>query len=297
MKKNDYKHKVAVLLAVYNGKAWIEEQIVSIRSQVQIDVKIFVSIDPSNDGSEELLESIALQYDLQILPPCGRFGGAAQNFFRLIRDVEFAQFDFVALADQDDLWFPQKLIRGCDELLKSGASGYSSNVLAFWDSGRQKLVNKAQKQTSYDHFFESAGPGCTYVMRQKDLSSFKVFLISNYEKVSRLGLHDWFLYAWFRSAGYKWIIDNKPTMFYRQHSNNQVGANEGMGAIITRLRMIRSGWYRNQVAEIAELCKIVGNVPSFMQDYRRRKLLLRALMLRRRFRDKLFIFIIALIKL
>lgn len=295
MLKLEPKYNVAVLLAAYNGRAWIEEQIITIRSQIGVSVTIFISLDKSTDGSACFISEIAPTYDLKILPCHGRLGGAAKNFFRLIKDVDFSSFDYVALADQDDIWLPQKLLRGCDELQRTGASGYSSNVIAFWPDGRQKLINKAQKQTKYDHLYESPGPGCTFILRTDDLCALKIFLNEHHEKINQVDLHDWFLYAWCRSSGRTWIIDDVPTMFYRQHGSNQVGANEGMSALVRRLKMLRSGWYKAEIAKLCELCKAHGTVPAFVETPRRLSLLPRAFKLRRRFRDKLAIIVIIIL--
>ena len=47
--------KIAVLLAAYNGKSWIQDQINSILKQNNVQVDIFVSIDFSSDGTYDFL--------------------------------------------------------------------------------------------------------------------------------------------------------------------------------------------------------------------------------------------------
>ena len=106
------QNKIAILLAAYKGKQYIQDQIDSILNQEDIDVTIFISIDPSTDGTRELLETVYCNNPhVIILNDVGKFGGAAKNFFRLIRDVDFTLYDFIAFADQDDIWYPQKLAR------------------------------------------------------------------------------------------------------------------------------------------------------------------------------------------
>ena len=288
---------VAVLLAAYNARPWIEEQIISIRAQVGVSVQIFISLDESSDDSDVYLAGLASQYNLVLLASCGRMGGAARNFFRLIRDVDFSRYDYVALADQDDLWKPLKLLGACASLESRNAAGYSSNILAFWPDGREKLIKKSQPQTEFDCFFESAGPGCTYVMRTPDLLAFKGFLIANYERVTDVALHDWFIYAWFRSSGRKWIIDSEPTMYYRQHELNEVGANDGLKAILRRLSLLRSGWYRREVTKISQLCSLSATIPYFILEGRSFGTLRRVFKTRRRLRDKFFLIVIVLLGL
>ena len=246
--------KIAVCLAAFNGKAWLTEQIDSILAQENVAVTVFVSVDESSDGTESFIEAWS-QRETRIVPlPMGfRFGGAAANFIRLLKEVDFSGFDYVALADQDDVWYPEKLDRAVCTLVHSVADCYSSNVMAFWEDTRQRLIDKAQAQRQWDYLFEAAGPGCTYVCKQAVLADFKQLLIQRGEAVSKIGLHDWFLYAFARARGYRWIIDTRPSMHYRQHSENQVGVNVGWRAFCWRFRKIRRGWWIGQARLIARL--------------------------------------------
>src|SRR5438093_9922184 len=96
-----------VVLAAYNGMQYIEEKVRSILDQKNVRVTLVVSIDASNDGTEEWFNKLAIHDSRVILLPHGfKFGGAAKNFFRLIREVDLSGFDCLALADQDDIWLP-----------------------------------------------------------------------------------------------------------------------------------------------------------------------------------------------
>ena len=98
-----HQTKIAVCLAAFNGVRWLAEQLDSILAQEGVAVTVFVSVDQSSDGTEQWIDARA-QVDSRIvvLPHGERFGGAARNFFRLLRDVDFSGFDYVSFADQDD---------------------------------------------------------------------------------------------------------------------------------------------------------------------------------------------------
>ncbi|HDS1791525.1 MAG: glycosyltransferase [Pseudomonas sp.] len=246
--------QVAVLLAAYNGMSWIEEQLASILSQTNVHVSIFISVDPSSDGTEGWCADYAAGHEsVFVLPPAGPFGGAAPNFFRLIRDVDFSTFDYLSFSDQDDIWYPDKLERAVAQLRTGNFDGYSSNVVAFWPDGRRLLVDKAQPQVAWDYLFEAAGPGCTYVLTQKLAAALKRLIAQRWEAVQNVALHDWFCYAYARSAGYRWFIDPVPRMDYRQHLKNQVGVNAGLRSAISRVRQVVQGWWFSQVKLIREL--------------------------------------------
>ncbi len=245
---------MAVCLAAFNGVQWLNEQFDSILSQFGVDVTLFVSVDMSTDGTEELVDMRARNdCRIVVLPHGNHFGGAASNFFRLLRDVDFSGFDYVCLADQDDIWLSEKLVRAFDVFQRTKVDAYSSNVVAFWPSGRRILVRKSQPQKRWDFLFEAAGPGCTYVMKVKLAQIIQTFVQKYWNELRKVGLHDWFLYAFTRAHGYQWFIDEYAGVLYRQHQENQVGVNVGWHAFKNRVRKVMSGWGLEQVVLIARL--------------------------------------------
>ena len=249
--------KIAVLLASYNGVKYIKEQIDSILNQKEVDVTIFISDDLSTDKTIEYLQDIYKDFkNIVYLPSGSKFGGAGKNFFRLIKDVDFSSFDFISFVDQDDIWYEDKLIRAIKTIEDKQLDAYSSNVLAFWEDGKEMIINKSSLQARYDYLFEAAGPGCTYVLK-KDLAIFlQNFICDNWEDVNKIELHDWFIYAFARENNYKWHIDEKPSMRYRQHTSNQVGANDGLKAKLKRLKKVLSSWYRDEIIKIIKVLRL-----------------------------------------
>jgi len=261
------KFKVAVCLAAYNGMQWIEEQLNSILVQSSADVTVFISVDRSSDGTEEWVQQRAAEDQRIVVLPHGlTFGGAAPNFFRLLRDIDFSDFDYVSLADQDDHWFETKLARADEVLQRTDADAYSSNVIAFWPSGRRLLIRKSQPQKKWDFLFEAAGPGCTYVMKTAFVQALQKRLRDEWDQVEQVSLHDWFTYAFARANGYRWVIDDQPGMLYRQHLSNQFGVNDGWRAFLRRAQKIWDGWWLGQAALIAELVGL-GN-SHFVKSWR-----------------------------
>lgn len=285
--------RVAVLLAAYNGMAWIEQQVGSILAQTRVAVSIYISIDPSSDGTEAWCQQFAKHHPaIQVLPAAGPFGGAAANFFRLIRDVDLSTYDYVSFSDQDDIWYENKLERAIAKLSTGSFDGYSSNVVAFWPDGRRILVDKAQPQVQWDHFFEAAGPGCTYVMTHKLAQAFKERVEAQWLAVQKVTLHDWLCYAFARSAGFRWFIDPVAGMDYRQHPSNQIGANAGLGSAFKRLKKVFNGWWFSQVRLICELiiddaCVMQTDRPELGGRWALIKLMMQSRKCRRRKRDQM----------
>lgn len=285
--------RVAVLLAAYNGMQWLREQLDSILEQTGVDIAVYVSVDKSSDGTQTWVSGLA-HTDPRIVPLAygEKFGGAAKNFFRLLRDVDLRSFDYIAFADQDDIWLPNKLERAYHQITAHGCDGYSSSVTAFWPDGRRAFVNKSQVQQKWDYYFEAAGPGCTYVMTTSLAEAIKQCVLANRQRVDEVALHDWFCYAFARAKGYRWHIDPTPSMLYRQHENNQFGVNSGSKAFQSRASQVFSGWWLAQVRLIASVLEAKDLILISRLDTSFRVALfglsLRAWQCRRRLRDKLF---------
>lgn len=254
MNKINHIPRFAVLLAAYNGMDYIADQIESILAQKDVELQIFISVDKSSDGTESYLIDLASNLERITLLPLGdSFGGASQNFYRLIRDVDFQNFDYVCFSDQDDIWYTDKLIRAHWVLSQGDYGGYSSNVNAFWPSGRGQLVDKAQPQKSWDFLFEAAGPGCTYVLKKSLALSVQLLVRNRSNCVLKVGHHDWLIYAFARANNFLWAIDFLPSMDYRQHQSNQVGVNVGWAPFMARARKMLSGHGFSQSMLIAKL--------------------------------------------
>lgn len=297
MPNNEQPPRIAVLMAAYNGKSWITEQIESILRQQDVEVTLFISVDQSSDSTEDLVNSLAINEGrIQVLPIGFRFGGAARNFYHLIRSVDFSTYHFIAFADQDDIWNTDKLIRAISVLREKSIDGYSSNVTAFWLNGKTTLINKAQPQTKWDFLFEAAGPGCTYVLSKPLALHLQQYINEEWEEVQKISLHDWFIYAFARANNYRWEIDSYSSLLYRQHANNQVGANVGFRALFSRFTKITNGWWLGQALQIATLLRLQNQ--SFVKSWSNRTrfsylyLSIHFRECRRRLRDKfLFLFL------
>ena len=286
---------VAVLLAAFNGIKWIEEQIESILNQKDVNLDIYISIDLSNDGTYEWCEELAIKNsNVNILPYGNHFGSAGKNFFRLIKDVDFNHYNYISLADQDDIWLSDKVSKSIQLIEEKKLDGYSSNVIAFWKDGKKKIVDKSYSQKEYDYYFESAGPGCTFVFKSKPLKKFKNFLIENWHEVNEVELHDWMIYAFFRELSMVWYIDNNPSLYYRQHKNNQIGANLNWRSYLNRFKKIKNKWYRNEVQKIINLLKPYSKNKMCLDYF---FLLLNFNKLRRRKRDRIILFFMNLIRI
>ena len=242
-------------MATHDGILWVDEQIKSILDQESVHLTLFISDDRSVDGTYEFLKKIsARETRIILLPKAEPFKNAARNFYHLVRSADFKAFDYVALSDQDDIWVTDKLSRALHQMHIQNATCYSSDVLAFWENGKTELIKKSQPQVAFDYLFESAGPGCTFVMTRDRALFLKKHLTRFKGETNKILHHDWLIYALMRSNKFKWVIDEFIGVRYRQHKKNEMGAHLGFQASMRRVKKIFDGSWLAQVRLIASLC-------------------------------------------
>lgn len=247
--------RIVVLMATYRGERFLEPQIASILDQRGVDVRLIVSDDGSDDRTPELLDRIAANDSrVTVLPP-ERSGSSAGNFFRAIRDARIDDADAIAFSDQDDLWYPEKLARHFALLNGTTAAGtvggVSSNVAPFSAARPGPALERGGPQRLADHVFDSAGPGSTYLLTPAAYALVREQLLDPDGAASHAAYHDWLIYALVRAAGYRWVFDPRPSLGYRQHDQNVLGAQSGFAQDWERLRVIASKAHRAQVITIA----------------------------------------------
>lgn len=243
--------KIAVLLATYNGDKFLKFQLDSIINQKDVQVEVFISDDESTDHTLEVIQSYCDQHQNIKLKNHSRVGGPAKNFYFLLNQIDTKKFEYIALADQDDLWPDYRLARAVEKLVKHKADAYSSDVIAVDDKEKfLKIIKKSQPQKKWDYIFETPGPGCSFVMT----STFVHYLQSRLKNdVLNFPYHDWLIYALGRQAKFKWIIDDAPNLFYRQHQQNFMGANFGFQSRLKRLNRILFGEYYKELITLHDI--------------------------------------------
>lgn len=246
--------RVCVLLATHNGERYLEEQLESILSQEGVELRILASDDDSRDGTLEILHTIAARDSRVTVLPQGSFGSPSGNFYRLIDEVDLNWAEFVGFADQDDVWLPGKLARHAAILRREAVDGVSSNVIAFDEQGRETLIRKDTPQRLADYVFETPGPGSSMLLSRRLMELIRAQLQNPDSPARDAWSHDLLFYALARAAGCGWYVDPEPSVAYRQHGENAIGANGTLKAAAKRLELTASRWHRKLVQVVVASC-------------------------------------------
>lgn len=95
---------ISVCIATYNGEHYIERQVTSILSQLGPDDEVVVSDDGSTDNTLLILKQIN-DNRVRIIDGPHRHS-PTWNFERALSE---AKGDYIFMADQDDVWQPEKV--------------------------------------------------------------------------------------------------------------------------------------------------------------------------------------------
>ncbi|SCH64278.1 Spore coat polysaccharide biosynthesis protein spsA [uncultured Clostridium sp.] len=216
--------RVAVLMSTYNGEIFIREQIESILAQEGVAVSLYVRDDGSSDQTFEILKEYEDAGNLKILP-AKKNVGPGRSFMTLIFAVsKRTDFDYMAFADQDDIWLPRKLYAAVDKLKDSGetASLYGSNQTLYQDGKEGELRFSCPLDTSLKHHINrNEVSGCTMVMNRKLVTAI-VSRPCPPANIIDFRIHD----AWVALVAIltgTFIYDPNSYILYRIHENNTVG--------------------------------------------------------------------------
>lgn len=205
-------------MSTYNGEEFVEEQIKSILAQVDIEVNLIVRDDNSTDGTRLILEKLSKD-NPNISVIWGEENlGACRSFLFLIS--RYSKSDYIALADQDDIWDCDKLSQAIKLIEGSSIPVLYHSNLRIVDRNGQFIRNAHRheqiEKTQYSFLCEPLPTGCTIVYN-KALAQLVVGKIPK-----DFSMHDTWLYYVAALFG-KVIYDFTPHVDYRQHEKNVVG--------------------------------------------------------------------------
>lgn len=214
-------NSVHVVLCTYNGERFLKEMLQSIACQTVPAKSVTILDDASSDNTCSIVESFENILPLHFYKNQANTGHRAAFSKALDYASQFVEpGDYIALADQDDIWEPQK-----NELL---LKGIGNNALAFGDA---QIIDGEGNKTADSWRVLSHISKDTNINRQVAginnvtgmLSLFKVELLREILPIPEgVTVHDrWIAMIALKNGGIKTI--DEIVAKYRIHGNNAVG--------------------------------------------------------------------------
>ena len=221
---------ISVCIATYNGEMFIREQIDSILRQLSSDDEIIVSDDGSTDDTISIINSIDDKRIRIIEGPIKH--SPTPNFECAMKE---AKGDYIFLADQDDVWKPNK-VEVCIKWLQnydcvvSDAEVTDSNLNPLYPS--LYAIMQVRHGRIYNTIWKNGYTGCCMAFRRNVLKASLPF-------PKNIPMHD----IWIGNvAAYKYnmkFIPDKLIMF-RRH-NETISCN-GKGSKYSIWQQMKFRW-------------------------------------------------------
>lgn len=243
MYRND--DTIAICMATYNGERYLSQQIDSILNQTWKNWVLFIRDDHSRDRTPEIIRQYASAYPdkiVQIDDPslCG--GSAEKNFSAILSWVSRNDsFPYYMFSDQDDVWLDCKIEKSLSVMKCNEGSG-DTPVLVHTDL---KVVDQDLKVLSESFFsYRALNPDVTdlrHLLIQNNVTGCTMLwnkALNDLIDISSeaVAMHDWWITLSACAFG-RIICVAEPTILYRQHGSNVVGATRvnTLGFILKRL--------------------------------------------------------------
>jgi hypothetical protein len=237
---------VDILMATYNGARFLKCQVESILEQMRPGWRILVRDDGSSDETVSILRRFADRWPecITLIDSQGPRLGPSGNFTRL---MQCADADYVAFSDQDDVWLPSRMTKTVERIKAlEGRIGRDAPVLvhtdlavvdeelrqvspSFWKYCR---LNPRVGDTLNGLLVQNMGTGCATTVN-------RALLRMAYPVPAGAMMHDWWMALVAAACGRLEYIA-EPTVLYRQHASNVLGARrwhwtETLGCALRRM--------------------------------------------------------------
>lgn len=260
---------ISILMAVYNGGRWLPEQLQSFAAQDHPDWQLLASDDESGDDSQAQVERFAQGQPQNVLGLQGPGQGGAQNFLSLLRAApeHMPEEGWLAFADQDDIWFADRLSRGVKQLQQCDplrpALYCSATTVVDQDLQNARPSRQHLRRPSFRNALtQNIAAGNTILLN----AAASRLLCAAAQEIEGFVVHDWWAYQMITGVGGEVIYDPTPTLQYRQHHGNEIGANQGLRAGLRRGGFLLRGGVRQWNAQ--NLQTLAASAHRFAADHR-----------------------------
>jgi glycosyltransferase involved in cell wall biosynthesis len=223
---------VSIAMCTYNGAAYLQQQMDTIVGQSYKNIEIIIIDDGSADETVQILQQYAASNSNIKLYQNQQNLGYVKNFEKAIG---LCNGDYIALADQDDIWSLDKIQQMVDEVGDAMLIYHDSELVN--DEGQNlgrmsNLINMYSGSSPLAFLFYNSVSGHSCMFRAE--------LVPHLGSFNPKFYHDWWIAFVAANKGRVAFLD-KLLVKYRQHQNANTD--------ILRIRKIKS----KQTRKIAEL--------------------------------------------
>ena len=262
--------KVSVVVCTYNGEKFLAEQLQSILDQTHPPDDIIVSDDGSSDSTLEIVAEFSSRDSGAKKPqwtvrsrkkPLGVAGNFASALMK-------ARGDFVALADQDDVWEPNRLERGLAQF-RDGVLLVHSDATLIDEVGHPTgSLMSALRLTNGERRSLLSGKALDALLRRNLVTGattmIRTSLLQQALPIPEGWVHDEWL-ALMAAVQGGVVFSEESLIRYRQHGGNEIGAAKtDLDEASRRLRETRGDFYSRKLLRNSGISCVLEQEPDWL---------------------------------
>ena len=268
---------ISIAMCTYNGASYLKQQLGSIVAQSRLPDELIICDDGSTDATLDLLERFraSAPFATQVIRNPVNLG-YTRNFAKA---VALCSQGIIALSDQDDLWYPNKLAHLEQRFsFEPSIDGiFSDGDLMDSDSRPLGRMLWASFLFSADDQAQFNAGGAVEVLLQRNVVTGMAFAFRSSVKdlitsVPQSWIHDGWL-AFLIAARHRLVADPEPLVAYRVHHAQKIGApaslpdklrwmrTNGVGSYLKVLREKNVDEYQRTALQFEELAEFLRHDP------------------------------------
>ena len=220
--------QISVAMCTYNGARFLGEQLESIASQTVKPCELIVCDDGSDDETISILRRFASSatFPVKLFEREDRRLGCTKNFERAIG---LCIGEVICLADQDDIWEPEKLMALGSLFTTPSAPGYAFSDAALIDERGRHLGKRMWSSVGFhgeNGAFEKSNQVPVLLRRAVATGATMAFRATLRDIVLPLSpyfVHDYWISLVSSCVGSHGVAISKTLIRYRRHSAQQIG--------------------------------------------------------------------------
>lgn len=226
------KVRVSVAMASYNGEAYITEQIESILLNLEDIDEIVISDDGSSDRTCEIIKQYQKKEDrIRLIE--GPRKGIKKNFENAIANC-YGKYIF--LADQDDLWHHDKVIRVLEifEDTKSSLVMHDAKVVNAQDMSEimpSFFAYRKSKAGAVSNIWKNTYMGCCIAFK-KELIPYVLPI------PDEIQMHDQWIGVINDLKGSGTYLLNQQLLYYKRHTQNNSDFSHNTPQVMLKNRIV-----------------------------------------------------------
>jgi glycosyltransferase involved in cell wall biosynthesis len=220
--------RVNILLSTYNGEKYLKELMESIKNQTYQNWQLVIRDDGSTDRTIDFIQKFKNQFPNKIAYIDDQYInlGPSRSFSKL---MEYSNANYIMFCDQDDIWLNNKIELTIEKMLLLEKQYPNKPLLVHTDL---TVVDKDLQVISKSFWnYQRLNPSCQNLNRllvQNVVTGCTLMINKPLMELAhpipdKAIMHDWWI-ALVASIYFGIHYINVPTILYRQHDGNNIGA-------------------------------------------------------------------------